>query len=75
MQEEAQDAVKAQARQAIKVLRREAQAAGLKQKDSDALTPELMRLGDEPAMTQEPDPHSVILTNFTECGRPLSLLF
>jgi len=53
MQEEAQDAVKAQARQAIKVLRREAQAAGLKQKDSDALTPELMRLGDEPAMTQE----------------------
>lgn len=53
MQEEAQDAVKAQARQAIKVLRKEAQAAGLKRKDADALTPELMRLGDEPAMTQQ----------------------
>lgn len=52
MQEKATDAVKAQARQAIKVLRKQAQKAGLSQEDTAALTPaQLLRLGRPPAMS------------------------
>lgn len=53
MQEAAQDAVKAQARQAIKVLRKKAEDSGLQSKDADMLSPELVKVGQPPAMSSK----------------------
>jgi hypothetical protein len=53
MQEAAQDTVKAQARQAIKVLRKKAEETGLQSKDVDMLSPELVKIGQPPAMSSK----------------------